>query len=105
VNDDDDIPPPSTLLLSSSTVLPFALPTTTEMITTYGAGIGGTQREKYIPTLPPEFMEKLDNVNQAGGNKPPVGGIGRTWIEEEEVEEEREMADRVAVEGGAGWGQ
>lgn len=54
-NDDDDIPPPSTLLLPSSTLLPFALPTTTEMITSYGAGIGGTRREKYIPTLTPSL--------------------------------------------------
>ena len=105
-NEDEDIPPPSTLLLPSNTLLPFALPTTTEMITSYGAGIGGTQREKYIPTLPPEFMEKLDNINSNGGARVPLGGIGRTWVEEtEEEDDERVIADQVAVKASAGWGQ
>jgi hypothetical protein len=104
-NEDEDIPPPSTLLIPSNTLLPFALPTTTEMITSYGSGIGGTQREKYIPTLPPEFMEKLDNVNANGAPKVPLGGVGRTWVEEEEGEDGREIADQVAVHASAGWGQ
>jgi hypothetical protein len=102
--EEDDIPPPSTLLIPSNTLLPFALPTTTEMITSYGAGIGGTHREKYLPTLPPEFMEKLDNVNSNGGTKVPLGGVTKTWIDED-IDEEREIADRVAVQGGGGWGQ
>jgi hypothetical protein len=104
-NDDEDVPPPSTLLLPSATLLPFALPTSTEMITSYGAGIGGTQREKYIPTLSPEFMEKLDNVNSSGATKVPLGGIERTWVEEEDVDEERDRAELVAAQGGAAWGQ
>ncbi len=104
-NEEDDIPPPKTLLLPSNTLLPFALPTTTEMITSYGSGIGGTQREKYTPTLPPEFMEKLDAVTSKGGPRIPLGGVGRTWVEEGEGEDEREIADRVAVQGSAGWGQ
>lgn len=105
-NEDDDIPPPSTLLLPSNTLLPFALPTTTEMITSYGAGIGGTQREKYIPTLPPEFMEKLDSINSNGNTRVPLGGIERTWVEEaEDEDDEREIADQVAVKASAGWGQ
>ena len=104
-NEEDDIPTPTTLLLSSNTLLPFALPTTTEMITSYGSGIGGTQREKYTPTLPPEFMEKLDAVTSKAGASVPLGGIGRTWVEEEEDDDKREIADRVAVQGSAGWGQ
>ena len=100
--EEDDIPPPSTLLLPSSTLLPFALPTTTEMITAYGAGIGGTQREKYIPTLPAEFIEKLDNINSKGTSV-PLGGVAKRWVDEE-VDDDREIADRVAVQGG-GWGQ
>jgi hypothetical protein len=104
--DDNDIPPPTTLLLPSNTLLPFALPTTTEMIMTYGAGIGGTQREKYIPTLPPEFMEKLDSAVAKKGPSVPLGGIGKTWVEEEDTgDDEREIAERVAVQGSAGWGQ
>ena len=76
-----------------------------QMITSYGSGIGGTQREKYIPTLPPEFMEKLDNVNANGTPKVPLGGVGRTWAEEEDGEDVREIADQVAVHASAGWGQ
>ena len=102
---EDDVLTATTLLLPSNALLPFALPTTTEMITSYGSGIGGTQQEKYIPTLPPEFMEKLDAVTSKGGANVPLGGIGRTWVEEEEGEDEREIADRVAVQGSAGWGQ
>jgi hypothetical protein len=76
------------------------------MIISYGSGIGGTHREKYIPTLPPEFMEKLDSVTAKGGGAIPLGGVGRTWVEEEEEgDDEREIADRVAVQGSAGWGQ
>lgn len=104
VSEDDDIPPPSTLLLTSSTLLPFALPTTTDMITSYGSGIGGVHREKYIPTLPHEFMEKLDNVTPKGSTGVPLGGIKKTWIEDDGGEE-RELADRIAVQGSAGWGQ
>jgi DIL domain len=102
--EDDDISPPPTVLIPSNTLLPFALPTTTEMITSYGAGIGGTQREKYTPTLPPEFIEKLDSVN-SHGPRVPLGGVSKTWMDED-IDEEREIADRVAVQGGGGgWGQ
>lgn len=104
IGEDDDIPPPTTLLLQSSTILPFALPTTTELIISYGSGIGGTHRERYIPTLPPEFMEKLDSMASKGDARVPLGGTGRTWVEEED-EDERIVADRVAVQGNAGWGQ
>ena len=105
-NEDDDIPPPTTLFLPSNALLPFALPTTIEMIMTYGAGIGGSQREKYIPTLPPEFMEKLDSAVAKKGPSIPLGGIGKTWVEEEDTgDDEREIAERVAVQGSAGWGQ
>ena len=103
MTEDDDIPPPTTLMLPSSTLLPFALPTTTEMITAYGAGIGGTQREKYTPTLPAEFLEKLDTITANGTNKVPLGGVKKRFVDEE-VDEDREIAERVAVQGG-GWGE
>jgi hypothetical protein len=51
-------------------MLPFSLPTSTDMLITYGAGFGGVNKErerKYIPTVPPEFMAKLD-LN-GGSNK------------------------------------
>jgi hypothetical protein len=60
---------PDELLLDPSYMLPFSLPTSTDMLISYGAGFGGLNRErerKYIPTVPPEFLAKLD-LN--GGNK------------------------------------
>ncbi|KAL5120884.1 hypothetical protein ACEQ8H_001071 [Pleosporales sp. CAS-2024a] len=60
---------PDELLLDPSYMLPFSLPTSTDMLISFGAGFGGVNRErerKYIPTVPPEFMAKLD-LN--GGNK------------------------------------
>lgn len=43
--------------------LPFSLPTSTDMLVSYGAGFGGTNRErarKYIPTVPPEVLSRFD---------------------------------------------
>jgi len=64
---------PDELLLDPSYMLPFSLPTSTDMLISYGAGFGGVNRErerKYIPTVPPEFMAKLDlnGGNKNGGN-------------------------------------
>lgn len=69
----DDLP--DELLLDPSYMLPFSLPTSTDMLISYGAGFGGVNRErerKYIPTVPPEFMAKLD-LN--GGNSKNGGGV------------------------------
>jgi hypothetical protein len=60
---------PDELLLDPSYMLPFHLPTSTDMLITYGAGFGGVNKErerKYIPTVPPEFLTKLD---LSSGNK------------------------------------
>jgi hypothetical protein len=51
------------LLLDPSVTLPFSLPTSTDMLISYGAGFGGMNRErerKYIPTVPTEFLAKFD---------------------------------------------
>jgi hypothetical protein len=59
--DEDDAP--ENLLLDPALMLPFSLPTSTDMLVSYGAGFGGLNRErerKYIPTVPPEFLAKLD---------------------------------------------
>ncbi|RDL41290.1 Ankyrin repeat-containing protein [Venustampulla echinocandica] len=59
--DEDDAP--EHLLLDPALMLPFSLPTSTDMLISYGAGFGGLNRErerKYIPTVPPEFLAKLD---------------------------------------------
>jgi hypothetical protein len=69
ISDEDVEDAPSDLLLDPSYMLPFSLPTSTDMLITYGAGFGGVNKEqerKYIPTVPPEFLAKLD---LGGGNK------------------------------------
>lgn len=55
----------TSVLLDPSLTLPFSLPTSTDMLISYGAGFGGVNRErerKYIPTVPPEFLTKLDRA-------------------------------------------
>lgn len=59
--DEDDSP--ETNLLNPALLLPFHLPTITDMLVSYGAGFGGVNRERerrYIPTVPPDFFAKLD---------------------------------------------
>ncbi|KAM4059108.1 DIL domain-containing protein [Hirsutella rhossiliensis] len=54
---------PEHLLLDPALMLPFTLPSVTDMLVSYGAGFGGMNRErelKYIPTVPAEFLEKLE---------------------------------------------
>ena len=54
---------PTSVFLDSSLTLPFSLPTSTDMLISYGAGWGGTNRErarKYIPTVPPEVLLRFD---------------------------------------------
>ncbi|KAH7156985.1 hypothetical protein EDB81DRAFT_840912 [Dactylonectria macrodidyma] len=79
-SEDDDAP--EHLLLDPALMLPFVLPSVTDMLVSYGAGFGGLNRErerKYIPTVPPEFLEKLE-VN--GGRKGPMFGEA-DWENEE----------------------
>lgn len=70
---------PENLLMDPALMLPFSLPTSTDMLVSYGAGFGGLNRErerKYIPTVPPEFLQKFD----IGGNKPSQGSYdARPW--------------------------
>ena len=61
--DSDEEDAPENLLLDPALMLPFTLPSVTDMLVSYGAGFGGVNRErerKYIPTVPPEFLEKLE---------------------------------------------
>ena len=83
MEDDDDAP--EHLLLDPALMLPFSLPTSTDMLVTYGAGFGGVNRErerKYIPTASPEVLAKLDVSNN--GN----GGRGATYEERDWENEE-----------------
>jgi hypothetical protein len=60
LDEEEDLP--DGINLDPSFMLPFSLPSSTDMLVTYGAGFGGTNRErarKYIPTVPPEFLDKL----------------------------------------------
>jgi hypothetical protein len=83
VDDDDDAP--KHLLLDPALMLPFSLPTSTDMLVTYGAGFGGLNRErerKYIPTASPDVLAKLDLGNNSNGR----GGstfMERDWENEE----------------------
>jgi hypothetical protein len=70
--EDEEEDAPENLLLDPALMLPFSLPTSTDMLVSFGAGFGGVNRErerKYIPTVPPEFLAKLDARGRAeGGN-------------------------------------
>ncbi|KAF5020087.1 hypothetical protein F66182_7893 [Fusarium sp. NRRL 66182] len=81
ISDDDDAP--EHLLLDPALMLPFTLPSVTDMLVTYGAGFGGVNRErerKYIPTVPPEFLERLEV--SGGARKGPMFGEA-DWENEE----------------------
>ncbi|ROT39373.1 hypothetical protein SODALDRAFT_323766 [Sodiomyces alkalinus F11] len=80
VDDDDDAP--ENLLLDPALMLPFTLPSVTDMLVSYGAGFGGLNRErerKYIPTVPAEFLAKLE---ASGARKGPMFSE-KDWEDEE----------------------
>lgn len=61
---------PENLLLDPALMLPFSLPTSTDMLISYGAGFGGLNRErerKYWPTVPADFLAKLDTGGSRNG--------------------------------------
>lgn len=65
--DEDDIPESN--LMNPALLLPFHLPTSTDMLISYGAGFGGMNKERerrYIPSVPPEFLSKLDPGGRQG---------------------------------------
>jgi hypothetical protein len=67
--EDGDGAPPN-LLMDPALMLPFSLPTSTDMLVSYGAGFGGTDRErerKYAPNVPAEFLAKFDGVSSSNG--------------------------------------
>jgi len=79
-DDEDQAPDPDNLFLDPAHTLPFSLPSSTDMLVSYGAGFGGKNRErerKYIPSVPPEFLEKLNFGN----------GGGKTFEDEDEDNE------------------
>lgn len=72
------------ITIDPSLMLPFSLPTSTDMLITYGAGIGGVNRErarKYIPTVPTDVLSKLNldgGDGQTVGRKTSTGTVGTT---------------------------
>jgi hypothetical protein len=82
VEEEEDDDAPAHLLLDPALMLPFSLPTSTDMLVSYGAGFGGVNRErerKYIPTVPPEFLAKLDT----SGGRAQSTYAERDWENEE----------------------
>ncbi|KAK1772592.1 hypothetical protein QBC33DRAFT_575121 [Phialemonium atrogriseum] len=80
--DDEEDDAPKHLLFDPSLMLPFTLPSVTDMLISYGAGFGGMNRErerKYIPTVPPEFLDRLETT---GAKKGPMFGE-KDWENEE----------------------
>ena len=68
---EDEEPPSERLLMDPAHMLQFSLPTTVDMRLSYGAGYGGVNRERerrYIPTVPPEFLAKLDVSGNSNGS-------------------------------------
>lgn len=60
---DDDELASGSLLMDPAHMLQFSLPTAVDLRVSYGAGLGGVNKErerKYIPTVPPEFLQKFD---------------------------------------------
>ena len=60
---EDDDPALEGFLMNPAHMLQFSLPTAVDMRLSYGGGYGGANRERerrYIPTVPPEFLAKLD---------------------------------------------
>lgn len=79
---DEEDETPDGINFDPSLMLPFSLPSVTDMLVSYGAGFGGVNRErerKYIPTIPPEFLEKLE----VGGNSSRPFGDPKLWEDEE----------------------
>ncbi|KAK3059638.1 Allantoicase, partial [Teratosphaeriaceae sp. CCFEE 6253] len=67
--EEDDTPESN--LLNPALLLPFHLPTSTDMLVTYGAGFGGMNRERerrYVPSVPPEFLAKLEPEGKGRGS-------------------------------------
>jgi hypothetical protein len=68
---DDEQDAPGDLLMDPALMLPFSLPTSTDMLVSYGAGFGGVNRERerrYIPSVPPEFLAKFNTGGSRRGS-------------------------------------
>ena len=79
-----DTDPPenrNTLTLNPAITLPFTLPTSTDMLISYGAGIGGVNRDrarKYVPTVPTDVLAKLNLEGADVSRRASIGTVGTT---------------------------
>ncbi|KAK9468766.1 hypothetical protein V1512DRAFT_203144 [Lipomyces arxii] len=74
-SDEDGPPKVSGTFRDISQILPFVMPTGTEMLVTWGAGIGGVNRaqaQRHAPVLPPEFAAKLDATSSLSTGVPSI---------------------------------
>lgn len=70
------------LTLDQSLMLPFSLPTSTDMLISYGAGIGGVDRDrarKYIPTVPTEVLSKLNLDGEEVRREGSISTTAQGW--------------------------
>lgn len=104
------------IFLDAGAQLTFSLPTSTDLIFSYGAGIGGTQLENerlFTPTLPIELIEKLDagtNITSNDRAKGYLEGVGLDGTEAKQEskdfetikkeEESERLASLVGVNSG-----
>ena len=74
------------ILMDPTHMLQFSLPTSVDLRLGYGGGYGGADKErerKYIPSVPPEFLARLDPADP-GGNKVDK----QEWLEEIDTDDE-----------------
>ena len=103
------------IYLSATEQLTFSLPSSTDLIVSYGAGIGGvaTDNERHFtPSLPNEIVEKLDGArgglsaaDRATAYALGVGGAGadegpRDFEALEKEERENKVAELLGKDGG-----
>ncbi|KAF2664610.1 ankyrin [Microthyrium microscopicum] len=81
-SDSDDAP--DNLFMDAAFTLPFELPSSTDMLVSYGAGFGGQNKareRKYTPQVSPEFLATLD-FSSGNGTRSNVYGDGN-WDAQE----------------------
>ncbi|KAK6343226.1 hypothetical protein TWF730_010825 [Orbilia blumenaviensis] len=89
---------PENLLFDPALMLPFVLPTSTDMLVTFGAGMGGVNRErerKYQPFLPEEFLNTLD-ASAGRNDHDHVGYVGPSpWDNDDDDDDDEHEGQGV----------
>ncbi|KAF3182408.1 hypothetical protein TWF788_006316 [Orbilia oligospora] len=102
VQEEDGGDAPENLLFDPALMLPFVLPTSTDMLVTFGAGLGGVNRErerKYQPFLPEEFLNTLD-ASTGKNDHDHVSYVGPSpWDNDEDEDEDEDDNERGTQNG------